>query len=83
MEDISELVLDDTPPLTAEPAVPQEGDLRILPFSFAKRHGVLIRPSDEGDLEAVYRSNATPLSLAEARRFAGQRMKMLRVTPET
>ena len=44
---------------------------RALPFSFAKRHGVLIRKMPDDQLEAVYRSGASPLSLAEARRFVG------------
>ncbi len=55
---------------------------RVLPFSFAKRHGVLIRnvTSDQG--EAVYRSGASPLSLAEARRFAGVPLTLSRVSVE-
>ena len=54
----------------------------ILPFSFAKRHGVLIQKlSDEGGL-AVYRPGASPLSLVEARRFAGVPLKMSRVSAE-
>jgi general secretion pathway protein E len=55
---------------------------RSLPFSFAKRHGVLIRKivGDQG--EAVYRSGASPLSLAEARRFAGVPLKLSRVSAE-
>ncbi|MGB5580026.1 MAG: hypothetical protein WBM68_05645, partial [Woeseia sp.] len=82
MEDLPQLVPEDAIALVDDPVVPQQGDQRVLPFSFAKRHGVLIRPAEDGSLEAVYRSTATPLSLAEARRFAGRRMKMTRVTPD-
>lgn len=55
---------------------------RALPFSFAKRHGVLIRNivGDQG--EAVYRSGASPLSLAEARRFAGVPLTLSRVSAD-
>ena len=55
---------------------------RALPFSFAKRHGVLIREigSDGGD--AVYRDDASPLSLAEARRFAGVPLTLSRVSAD-
>ena len=53
-----------------------------LPFTFAKRHGVLIRDLDASGGEAVYRSGASPLSLAEARRFAGVPLKMSRVSSE-
>ncbi|MGB5687651.1 MAG: hypothetical protein WBM45_00145, partial [Woeseiaceae bacterium] len=53
-----------------------------LPFSFAKRHGVLIRDLSESGGEAVYRAGASHLSLAEARRFAGVPLKMSRVSAE-
>lgn len=55
---------------------------RPLPFSFAKRHGVLIRRIDDGQSEAVYRSGAAPLSLVEARRFAGVPLTMTQVSSE-
>ena len=53
-----------------------------LPFSFAKRHGVLLKLISEESGEAVYRSGATPLSLSEARRFAGVPLKLSRVSAE-
>ncbi len=55
---------------------------RALPFSFAKRHGVLIRElrSDGGD--AVFRSGASPQSIVEMRRFAGVPLKLSRVSAE-
>jgi len=55
---------------------------RSLPFSFAKRHGVLIRQVDDAGGEAVYRSGASSLSLVEARRFAGVPLTMSRVSAE-
>ena len=55
---------------------------RVLPFSFAKRHGVLIRELTADAADAVYRTGTAPLSLAEARRFAGVPLKLTRVTPE-
>lgn len=55
---------------------------RTLPFSFAKRHGVLIHELDNKRGEAVYRSGASPLSLAEARRFAGVPLKLSRVSED-
>ncbi len=59
-----------------------ESTRRSLPFSFAKRHGVLIRKVDDEQGEAVYRSGASPLSLAEARRFAGVPLTLSRVSAE-
>lgn len=55
---------------------------RSLPFSFAKRHGVLIRDVVDGVAHAIYRTGASPLSLAEARRFAGVPLKFTRVTSD-
>ncbi|HSD68123.1 MAG TPA: type II secretion system ATPase GspE [Woeseiaceae bacterium] len=53
---------------------------RTLPFSFAKRHGVLIRDISDGRADTVYRSGASPLGLAEARRFAGVPLQLTRVS---
>jgi general secretion pathway protein E len=55
---------------------------RTLPFSFAKRNGVLIQEIGEKSGAAIYRSGASPLSLAEVRRFAGVPMKLSRVSAE-
>ena len=55
---------------------------KVLPFSFAKRHGVLIREFGTNSADVVYRQNASPLSLAEARRFAGVPVKLSRVSDE-
>jgi general secretion pathway protein E len=59
-----------------------EATRRALPFSFAKRHGVLIRNISGGKGEVVYRNGASPLSLAEARRFAEVPLKLSRVSAE-
>ena len=55
---------------------------QALPFSFAKRHGVLIREFMSDSADAVYRPGASPISLAEARRFAGVPLNLLRVSSE-
>jgi len=55
---------------------------RVLPFSFAKRHGVLIREVSSDSADTVYRPGATPLSLAEARRFVGVPLKLSSVSAE-
>jgi len=74
------LELESDLPAAGERPAPVNGEFRILPFSFAKRHGVLIRSDDSGEAEIVYRPSATPLSLAEARRFAGRKLRMSRVS---
>ncbi len=73
----TEIVLETATATSGEDAaIPQ----RVLPFSFAKRHGVLIREITGDTADTVYRSDASPLSLAEARRFAGVPLKLSRVT---
>jgi general secretion pathway protein E len=54
-----------------------------LPFAFAKRHGVLLQPHADGQLEVIYRENASPLSLAEVRRFVRRPLRFSRVDAES
>ncbi len=87
MESSSEIVLEVEEEAVEELTIvddpPEDPPLgRALPFSFAKRHGVLIREIADGVAHAVYRTGASPLSLAEARRFAGMPLKLTRVAPE-
>jgi len=77
-EIILEIETDEISPIAATVAP----ETKALPFSFAKRHGVLIRDVEDGVANAVYRAGASPLSLAEARRFAGTPLKLTRVTAE-
>jgi general secretion pathway protein E len=56
---------------------------RKLSFAFAKRHGVLIKSVGEGVAEAVYRTGASPQSIAEARRFVGLPLRLERVDSDT
>ncbi len=73
------IVLDSDPVPEASPELPER---RALPFSFAKRHGILIRQFDAGVGDTVYRSGVAPLILAEARRFAGIPLKLTSVSAE-
>ena len=63
-------------------AAGDEAHVRRLPFAFAKRHGVLLEDLHDGVLQAIYRSGAAPQSLAEVRRFAGQRVAFREVDPQ-
>ena len=62
--------------------VATQAEGHALPFSFAKRHGVLIRGVGTDAADAVHRADATPQSLAEARRFAGIPLRFSRVSDE-
>lgn len=69
-------------PVDEETLAPLTDEGRLLPFSFAKRHGVLIRGYEDGVADTVYRSGAAPTSLAETRRFAGVPLRLTRLAPE-
>ena len=75
----TDIVLE-TPAIDAEPEITVEP--RALPFSFAKRHGVLIRELTSESADAVYRAGASPLSIAEVRRYLGVPLKLSRVSAE-
>jgi general secretion pathway protein E len=49
--------------------------LRRLPFSFAKRHGVVFVMQDER-ASLAHRADCDPVALAEAQRFAGRRLPL-------
>jgi len=69
--------------LESTEAVENTGSMRrALPFSFAKRHGILIRDITSESAEAVCRPGIAPQSLAEVRRFAGVPLNISRVTLE-
>ena len=77
MSNESEIALDTTE------AVESTGSFqRTLPFSFAKRHGILIRDITQESAEAVCRPGIAPQSLAEVRRFAGVPLNISRVSLE-
>ena len=65
-----------------EPVVEAVGSTKTLPFAFAKRHGVLIRGYEDGKADTVYRAGASPVSLAEVRRFSPLPLKLSRVSAE-
>jgi len=76
MQNESEIVLESAAVATDAP------EAKALPFSFAKRHGVLIRELRSDSADVVYRNGTSPISLAEARRFAGVPLKLSRVSDE-
>lgn len=45
---------------------------RRLPFSFAKRHGVLLQIDSDGMPRLIWRTGAAPEALLEAQRYAGR-----------
>jgi general secretion pathway protein E len=68
--------------LTASLAEPEQAHTRPsgerLPFTFAKRFGVLLL-REGGDLVAICREQVPPVALMEARRVAGQELRIRRV----
>jgi general secretion pathway protein E len=60
------------------PAVSATAERR-LSFAYAKRHGVLVRHITAGQAECAYRTGASPLALAEVRRFLRMPVKIERL----
>jgi len=67
-------------PTVTEPQA--ETRQRRLPFSFAKRNGVLVLDMDAEQPTAVCREDVRPASIAEVRRFLGRRIKWRKVSVE-
>ena len=78
----TEIILETETANEAEAVVAEEAVARPLPFSFAKRHGVLIRDIRDGHADTAYRRGASPLSLAETRRFAGVPLQLTKVSSQ-
>ena len=77
METEAEIVLESAPETVVEAS-----PARVLPFSFAKRHGVLIRDISSEAADTVCRPGVTAMSIAEVQRFAGVPLKLSRVSAE-
>jgi general secretion pathway protein E len=79
-----EAITDSTANTVLTEDVEQELDLghRALPYSFARRHGVMITEIGAQRADTVCRTGVSPVSLAEARRFAGVPLNITRVSAE-
>jgi general secretion pathway protein E len=64
---------------TAAAEVDRAASDRRPSFAFAKRHGVLVRRVTDGTAECACRENATPLAIAELRRYMRVPLKLERV----
>jgi general secretion pathway protein E len=60
-------------------AAAANGVARRLSFAFAKRHGVLVRAVVDGVAECICRDPASPLALAEVRRYLRLPLSVARV----
>jgi general secretion pathway protein E len=68
-----------TSPVAELEAAPEPEPRRRLPFSFAKRHGVLVLSLDTDQPLAVFRDDARPASIAEVRRVLGRKLSWRKV----
>ncbi len=66
-----ETTLADLPVDDLDDGIITEAGERLLPFSFAKRHGLLIHDYIDGRAQLLVRRDASPTGLAEVRRFVG------------
>ena len=65
--------------LDEAPGFPQPRPRR-LSFAFARRHGILVGVWTDGTAECVLRESASPLAVAEARRFLRVPLRLTRVS---
>jgi len=76
----------ENPPLDAASTDQEEIEtadgFRLLPFSFAKRHGLLVHGYEDGQALTLVRNDASPASLAETRRFIDGPLRTEIVTAE-
>ncbi|WP_168203156.1 type II secretion system ATPase GspE [Marinobacter fonticola] len=60
----------------------QDAPVGRLPFTFAKRHGVILTRAESGEIKVLVRPGASPTALAEANRISGGRAKFEPIAPE-
>ncbi|RMH66038.1 MAG: type II secretion system protein GspE, partial [Bacteroidetes bacterium] len=60
--------------VTGPPAKPDRG--RLLPFTFAKRHGLLVTAYEDGRALTLVREDASPAAVAEVRRYTGTPLQL-------
>ncbi|NWO05937.1 MAG: type II secretion system ATPase GspE [Alteromonadaceae bacterium] len=65
---------------TDQPA--QDATPGRLPFTFARRNGVILTRGDKGEAMILLRPGATPAALAEANRISGGKARFVSVDPE-
>jgi general secretion pathway protein E len=69
-------------PATSGDNAPGTGVQRSLPFAFAKRHGILLRNTDNGIALCAVRHAVTPAAVAETQRLLRVPVKLERVSDE-
>jgi general secretion pathway protein E len=80
---IDDTLLDLGPENESEPPPAGDEDAeRMLPFSFAKRNGLLVQDYVDGKALTIVRNDASPASLSETRRFIDQPLQLKVVSPE-
>jgi len=69
--------------LTTETEIqPQDAPLARLPFSFAKRNGVILTRNDNGEAVVLVKPGASHAALAEANRISGGRARFSTIEPD-
>jgi len=74
--DLADDTLTEMPVQDPEVAPVTDSGERLLPFSFAKRHGLLVHSYADGHAQTLVRRDASPASLAEVRRFIGRPLQL-------
>jgi general secretion pathway protein E len=69
-------------PLVTLDPTPAAAQRRMLPFPFARRHGVLVDTVDSRQAHVLLRPGASAQALAEVRRFVGVPLRLEKVAAE-
>jgi general secretion pathway protein E len=66
----------------AAPVTTHSAPWSDLPYTFAKRHGVLLERADDGALMLIHRAGVSLMALSEARRKAAQNLTLDAITDD-
>ena len=69
-------------PVEHSSAAPADHSLPQLPFSFARRHGVIVRRNEDGSISACVRRGAAPACLSEVRRIVDAQLIIEIIEPD-
>lgn len=69
-------------PVASDEAPVEQQPFDDLPYSFAKRHGVLLEAKDDGSVVMIHRAKVEMMAIAEARRKARQKVIAEQVTDD-
>ncbi|MBX2835378.1 MAG: type II secretion system ATPase GspE [Gammaproteobacteria bacterium] len=81
-EDAANEAIDKSAEVVPSPPAYQRPAAADLPYTFAKRHGVLVEANQDGELLLVHKAGVSVMAMTEARRKAGQSLTLSAVSDD-